>query len=65
MLNYNKNRLINQCLQKYYESFAQTLDTAQTMYQRVITKRYSAISFTIYKRALRKWIRRIGGIKGN
>ena len=28
MLNYNKNRLINQCLQKYYESFAQTLDTA-------------------------------------
>lgn len=28
MLNYNKNRLINQCLQKYYETFAQTLDTA-------------------------------------
>lgn len=28
MLNYNKNRFINQYLQKYYKTFAQTLDTA-------------------------------------
>lgn len=27
MLNYNKNKLINNCLHKYYETFAQTLDT--------------------------------------
>lgn len=28
MLNYNKNKLINECLCKYYETFAHTLDTA-------------------------------------
>lgn len=28
MLNYNKNKLINTCLHKYYETFSQTLDTA-------------------------------------
>lgn len=28
MLNYNKNKLINTCLHKYYETLAQTLDTA-------------------------------------
>lgn len=28
MLNYNKNKLINECLSKYYETFAHTLDTA-------------------------------------
>ena len=28
MLNYNKNKLINECLEKYYETFARTLDTA-------------------------------------
>ncbi len=28
MLNYNKNKLINACLQKYYETFSRTLDTA-------------------------------------
>lgn len=28
MLNYNKNKLINECLCKYYETFARTLDTA-------------------------------------
>lgn len=27
MINYNKNKLINQCLEKYYETFAHTLDT--------------------------------------
>ena len=27
MLNYNKNKLINECLSKYYETFAHTLDT--------------------------------------
>ena len=28
MINYNKNKLINECLCKYYETFARTLDTA-------------------------------------
>lgn len=28
MINYYKNELINECLIKYYETFAQTLDTA-------------------------------------
>ncbi len=28
MINYNKNKLINECLVKYYETFAHTLDTA-------------------------------------
>lgn len=28
MINYNKNKLINTCLEKYYETFACTLDTA-------------------------------------
>ncbi len=28
MLNYNKNKLINTCLDKYYETFSHTLDTA-------------------------------------
>ena len=28
MLNYNKNKLINECPTKYYETFSHTLDTA-------------------------------------
>jgi len=28
VLNYNKNKLINECLTKYYETFSHTLDTA-------------------------------------
>ncbi len=28
MINYNKNKLINECLIKYYETFSHTLDTA-------------------------------------
>ena len=28
MINYNTNQLINECLCKYYETFAHTLDTA-------------------------------------
>ena len=28
MINYNKNKLIDECLSKYYEPFAHTLDTA-------------------------------------
>lgn len=27
MINYNKNKLINECLVNYYETFAHTLDT--------------------------------------
>ena len=29
MLNYNKNKLINECLDKYYETFSKTLDTSE------------------------------------
>lgn len=28
MINYNKNKLINTCLERYYETFARMLDTA-------------------------------------
>ncbi len=28
MINYNKNKLINECLCQYYETFSHTLDTA-------------------------------------
>ena len=28
MINYNKNKLINKTLDKYYETFSHTLDTA-------------------------------------
>lgn len=28
MINFNKNKLINQVLEKYYETFSHTLDTA-------------------------------------
>ena len=28
MLNYNKNKLINECLDKYYETVSKTLDTS-------------------------------------
>jgi Na+/phosphate symporter len=28
MINYHKNKLINECLEKYYETFSRTLDTA-------------------------------------
>lgn len=28
MINYNKNKLINECLCRFYETFARTLDTA-------------------------------------
>lgn len=28
MINYNKNELIDECLCRYYETFARTLDTA-------------------------------------
>ena len=27
-MNYNKNKLINECLTRYYETFSHTLDTA-------------------------------------
>lgn len=41
MLNYNKNKLINNCLNKYYETFSHTLDTADFVpdeYNNKITK---------------------------
>ena len=28
MINYNKNKLINECLCKYYETFSHNIDTA-------------------------------------
>lgn len=34
MINYNKNKLINTTLDKYYETFAHTLDTADYVPER-------------------------------
>ena len=34
MINYNKNKLINECLNKYYETFSHTLDTADFVPER-------------------------------
>ena len=34
MINYNKNELINECLARYYETFAHTLDTADYVPQK-------------------------------
>ena len=53
MINYNKNKLINECLAKYYETFARTLDTADfvpTAYNDKIT----AYIFKNMKKAFKK-----------
>ncbi len=53
MINYNKNKLINECLVKYYETFAHTLDTADYVPEK-FNKKVLAYIFKNMKRAFRK-----------
>lgn len=53
MLNYNKNKLINECLAKYYETFANTLDTADYVPRKYNEKILNYI-FKNLKRQFRK-----------
>jgi len=53
MINYNKNKLINKCLVKYYETFAHTLDTADYVPEKY-NKRILAYIFKNMKRQFRK-----------
>ncbi len=53
MINYNKNKLINECLVKYYETFSHTLDTADYVPEK-FNKRILAYIFKNMKRAFRK-----------
>lgn len=53
MLNYNKNKLIKQCLIEYYETFAHTLDTADYVPEKYNNKILKYI-FKNMKRQFRK-----------
>ena len=53
MLNYNKNKLINECLVKYYETFAHTLDTSDYVPQKY-NKKILAYIFKNMKRQFRR-----------
>ena len=53
MINYNKNKLINTCLGKYYETFALTLDTADFVPEKY-NKKILAYIFKNLKRQFRK-----------
>ena len=53
MINYNKNKLINECLRKYYETFAHTLDTADFVPQKYNKKILDYI-FQNMKKAFKK-----------
>lgn len=53
MINYNKNKLINECLVRYYETFALTLDTAEYVPEK-FNKRILAYIFKNMKRQFRK-----------
>ena len=69
MINYNKNKLINTCLVKYYETFALTLDTADFVPEKY-NKKILAYIFKNMKRQFRKVdkadrLRRTGSIKKN
>ena len=64
MINYNKNKLINTCLVKYYETFALTLDTADFVPEKY-NKKILAYIFKNMKRSSARWIRRTGSIKKN
>ena len=50
MINYNKNKLINECLNKYYETFSHTLDTADFVPEKYNDK-INAYIFKNMKRA--------------
>lgn len=53
MINYNKNKLINKCLVKYYETFALTLDTCDYVPEK-FNKKILAYIFKNMKRQFRK-----------
>ncbi len=53
MINYNKNKLINECLVKYYETFAHTLDTADYVPEK-FNKKILAYIFKNMKRQFKK-----------
>ena len=53
MINYNKNMLINTCLETYYATFAQTLDTADFVPEKY-NKKILAYIFKNMKRQFRK-----------
>ena len=53
MINYNKNKLINTCLEMYYATFAQTLDTADFVPEKY-NKKILAYIFRNLKRQFRK-----------
>lgn len=53
MLNYNKNKLINECLTKYYETFSHTLDTADFVPEKYNDK-INAYIFKNMKRAFKR-----------
>lgn len=53
MINYNKNKLINKCLEKYYETFALTLDTADYVPEK-FNKKILAYIFKNMKRQFKK-----------
>lgn len=53
MLNYNKNKLINQALVKYYETFSLTLDTVDFVPEK-FNKKICKYIFRNMKKAFRK-----------
>ena len=53
MLNYNKNKLINECLAKYYETFSCTLDTADFVSEKYNDK-INAYIFKNMKKAFKR-----------
>lgn len=53
MINYNKNKLINECLVKYYETFAHTLDTADYVPEKY-NKKILAYIFKNMKKQFKK-----------
>lgn len=53
MINYNKNKLINECLNKYYETFSHTLDTADFVPEKYNDK-INAYIFKNMKRAFKR-----------
>ena len=53
MINYNKNKLINTCLETYYGTFARTLDTADFVPEKY-NKKILAYIFKNMKRQFRR-----------
>lgn len=52
-INYNKNKLINTCIETYYETFARTLDTADFVPEKY-NKKILAYIFKNMKRQFRR-----------